>query len=78
VVNDVDPDQFTDLLQAAGHGAIFGAGGRIAGWMIVYKQDCRSGIANGRAKNFAWMDEACVECSDSDLVAGYGLELRIK
>lgn len=69
VVNDGDSDDFGGLFQSLGDTDVLIAGRRIAAGMVVNDQDTVGGVADGRAEDFAGMDQAVSKSANGDLMA---------
>jgi hypothetical protein len=55
VIKYLDTHNITGLLQSAGDGYVLGTGSRIAGGVIVDKNDCGGRLLDGRAENLTGM-----------------------
>ena len=60
VVEQIDSDYFTGFIKSCRDIDIFRAWGRDAAWMVVGTNDRSSGTFYSFAKNFPWMDDACI------------------
>lgn len=78
MIEDADPDEFTDFGESIGNGDIFAAGGRVTGGVIVCEYDSRCAVTDSESKDFSGVNEASVEGTDGDAVRGDGSVLGIE